>query len=144
MLYFILSGIPFIASLFYSEDNALIFLELIYANVHFLWILLQNNIDYIESMYSRKRALGLRGMRRCGEHELWGHIWVLDGSLPLTSSFFFSFFMAVPVACGSSWARDRIGAAAATYTTAKATPYLSHILNLHWMLDPYPTERGQG
>ena len=36
--------------------------------------------------------------------------------------------MAAPVAYGSSWARDQLGAAAEAYATAMATPDLSHIL----------------
>ena len=36
--------------------------------------------------------------------------------------FFFFPFLAVPTACGSSWARDQIWATAATYTTGAATP----------------------
>ena len=48
---------------------------------------------------------------------------------------------------GSSWAKDGIGAAAATYTTATATLDLSHICNLHqslqkhWILNPLSEAR---
>ena len=37
------------------------------------------------------------------------------------------FFMDVPTACGSSWARDQIWAAAATYNWATAVRILTHI-----------------
>ena len=42
--------------------------------------------------------------------------------------------MAAPVAYGSSWARDQIGAAAGANTTAKAMPDPSCICNLHYSL----------
>ena len=48
----------------------------------------------------------------------------------LLLEFFFSLFMAVPVAHGSSQARDQIRAAAATYATATATLDLSHVCDL--------------
>ena len=43
---------------------------------------------------------------------------------------FFFLFKATPEACGSSWGRDQIGAAAAAHATATATPDLSHICNI--------------
>ena len=45
--------------------------------------------------------------------------------------FIFYFYLDFLLACGSSKARDQIGATAATYTTATATQDLSHIWDLH-------------
>ena len=45
--------------------------------------------------------------------------------------FFFWLFRAPPAACGSSQARDRIGAIAAAYTAATAMPDPSHLCDLH-------------
>ena len=45
-------------------------------------------------------------------------------------------FKSVPEAQGNSQVRGRIGAVAAAFTTAMATPDQSHICNLHWVLDP--------
>ena len=45
--------------------------------------------------------------------------------------FFFCFFRAPPVAYGSSQARGRVGAAAASLCTAIAMPDLSYVFDLH-------------
>ena len=64
--------------------------------------------------------------------------------------FIFNFFIfrAAPKACGSSQARDRIGAVAAglrhNHSTSGSEPCLLPILELRATLDPYPTEQGQG
>ena len=66
-------------------------------------------------------------------------------SCPVEFFFFFFFlflFMAVPATHGSSQARGQSGAAAGAYTTATATPNLSHVCKLRcslwqrWVLNP--------
>ena len=53
------------------------------------------------------------------------------------NSFFFFSFMAAPMACGSSQARDQIQATAAIYTTARATlDPLTHCAGLG--IEPMP------
>ena len=44
--------------------------------------------------------------------------------------FYFCFFLATPVAHGSSWARGQVGTTAEASTTATATPDLSHICDI--------------
>ena len=62
--------------------------------------------------------------------------------------FIYFFFRTAPVASGSSQARDQIAARATAYATARATPDLSHIHNLHhslWqhqILNPLTEARG--
>ena len=51
-----------------------------------------------------------------------------------SQSFFFFFLRAVPMACGSSWARGWIGTAAEAHTTATATWDQSPIYDLHCSL----------
>ena len=62
--------------------------------------------------------------------------------------YYTSFIVAVAatlVAYESSWTRGQTGAAAVVYTTATATPKPSLTYNLHHsLLDPEPTEQGQG
>ena len=61
----------------------------------------------------------------------------------------FPFFMAAPVAYGSSQARNGIRSAAAAYPTATATLYLSHICKLRhslwqrWILNSLSEARDQ-
>ena len=45
---------------------------------------------------------------------------------------------------GSSWARDQIGAAAASLQHSHIEPHLRPVLQPAATLDPYPTERGRG
>ena len=71
---------------------------------------------------------------------------VSDGAsvLPLFLFIYFLLFRAAPMAHGGSQARGQIR----PYSTAIATPDPSHVCDLHHkliaMLDPQPTEQGQG
>ena len=60
----------------------------------------------------------------------------------------FAFFMATPAAYGSSQARGRVGAAAASlhhsHNIMGSESHLRPAPQLTAMLDPLPTERGQG
>ena len=75
--------------------------------------------------------------------------WITFGCMDTPLFFFFGLFRAIPEAYGNSQARGRIEAVAPGYTTAIATPDLSHIFNLHhsspqcWMPNPLSEARDQ-
>ena len=74
----------------------------------------------------------------CNYSAISGVVCCQHENIPLPNlSFLFFFFplcMAAPAAYGSSLARGPFGAAAGTYTTATATPDLSHIFDLRCSL----------
>ena len=62
------------------------------------------------------------------------------------ASFFFLLFRATPLAYGSSHTKGQMGAAAAghSHSHARSKPCLQPTRQLMAMLDPSPTEQGQG